>query len=251
MPDLAALRLDPGDALFLDLDGTLAELRDDPDAVRLDPATVAALEALAEALAGAVVLISGRDIRDLDARAPRGLWRAGGHGLEIAPPGAAPAAAAADPDPAMLARLRAEVAAFPGARVEVKGPILALHYRAAPGAGAALIAAAEAAAAAAPGHVAQSGHMVVEVKPGVANKGRALEGLAARPPFAGRRPVMIGDDTTDEDAMRAATTLGGFGVKVGPGDSAARYRAADPAAVRAWLAREAARIAQSFPLPQA
>ena len=63
--------------------------------------------------------------------------------------------------------------------------------------------------------------MVVEVKPAAAHKGAALRALASRPPFAGRRPVMLGDDTTDEDAIAAAQALGGLGVKVGPGDSAA------------------------------
>ena len=239
--DLADLRLLPGDALFLDLDGTLAELRDDPDAVRLDPATTAAIGTLVDRLAGALALISGRDIRDLDARAPRAAWRLGGHGLEVAAPGAAPARAPGGPEDALLSRLAARVSDFPGARIEIKGPIVAIHFRAAPEAEPALIAAAEAEAARAPDLVAQAGHMVVEVKPAIANKGRALAAICARAPFAGRRPVMIGDDTTDEDAMRAATALGGFGVKVGPGDSVARYRAADPAAVRAWLAREAAR----------
>ncbi len=80
--------------------------------------------------------------------------------------------------------------------------------------------------------------MVVEVKPAAAHKGTALRRLAAAPPFAGRRPLMIGDDTTDEDAIAAAQDLGGLGVKIGQGLSAARLRAPGPPAVRAWLARE-------------
>ena len=116
----------------------------------------------------------------------------------------------------------------------------ALHYRAAPDAEGDALAAAKRAAAAGDGLVWQAGKMVVEVKPAAAHKGTALRALASRPPFAGRRPVMLGDDTTDEDAIAAAQALGGLGVKVGPGDSAARLRAPDPAAVRAWIAREAA-----------
>jgi trehalose 6-phosphate phosphatase len=81
--------------------------------------------------------------------------------------------------------------------------------------------------------------MVVEVKPAGAHKGTALRRLMGVPPFAGRRPVMLGDDTTDEDAMGAALTLGGAAVKVGLGDSVAPTRAPDPKGVRAWLAREA------------
>jgi trehalose 6-phosphate phosphatase len=124
-------------------------------------------------------------------------------------------------------------------RLELKGPVAALHFRAAPEAEAACLAAAEAAAAAAPGHVTQAGKMVVEVKPAHAHKGRTLRRLTALAPFAGRRPVMLGDDTTDEDAFDAAQALGGLGVKIGPGPTAARLRAPDPAAVHAWLLREA------------
>ncbi len=71
------ISLMPQDALFLDFDGTLAELGPDPDAIRLDPATAEALARLAAALDGALVLISGRDLRDLVRRTPDGLWRAG------------------------------------------------------------------------------------------------------------------------------------------------------------------------------
>lgn len=67
--------------------------------------------------------------------------------------------------------------------------------------------------------------------------------MAAMPPFAGRRPLMFGDDTTDEDAIAAAETLGGIGVKIGAGATAASLRAPDPAALRAWLAREARALA--------
>jgi trehalose 6-phosphate phosphatase len=138
----------------------------------------------------------------------------------------------------VLAPLRA-AARIPGVRLELKGPVAALHYRAAPDAEAACLAAAEAAASA--GLVCQRGKMVVEVKPAAAHKGQALRRLAALPPFAGRRPVMLGDDATDEDAIAAAQELGGIGVKVGDGPTAAALRASDPAAVRAWLAREAVR----------
>ena len=117
----------------------------------------------------------------------------------------------------------------------------ALHYRAAPAAERDCLAAAALAAAAAPGMVRQAGKMVVEVKPAAAHKGAALNRMLAAPPFAGRRPVMLGDDTTDEDAIAAAQEWGGTGVKVGAGDSLARLRAPDPAAVRRWLAREARR----------
>jgi trehalose 6-phosphate phosphatase len=242
--DLADLRLEAGDALFLDFDGTLAEIGPDPDAIALPSGTAEALARLAMRLDGALALLSGRDIRDLARRIPGDVWRLGGHGLETIPPGA-PAPAAPPPlAAAVLAPLRT-AAAMPGVRLELKGPVAALHYRAAPEAEAACLAAAGQAAALAPDLVAQAGKMVVEVKPAAAHKGSALRRLMQAPPFAGRRPVMLGDDTTDEDAIEVAQDLGGVGVKVGPGPSAARWRTPSPASVRAWLGREADRLAQA------
>ncbi len=234
--------LSSGDALFLDFDGTLTELGPDPDAIHLEAATAETLGRLAALLDGALVLISGRDLRDLARRTPDRLWRAGGHGLEVLAPGVEPPGAPPGPDARLLEPLRSVEAARPGVRLELKGPVAALHYRAAPAAGAACLAAAREAAGLVPGHVCQAGKMVVEVKPGSAHKGRALGAMMDRPGFAGRRPVMIGDDTTDEDAIRAAQDLGGLGVKIGDGESNARFRMSDPAALRAWLAGEADRL---------
>jgi trehalose 6-phosphate phosphatase len=236
--DLETLRLGPDHALFLDFDGTLAELGPDPDAIVLPDATHGALSRLAARLGGALALLSGRDLRDLAARTPAALWRAGGHGLEILAPDADPPDAPAPPPQPVLAALR-EAAAQPGVRLELKGPVAALHFRGAPEAQGACLDAAIAAAAAVPGHVHQAGKMVVEVKPATAHKGSALLRMMEGAPFAGRRPVMLGDDTTDEDAIAAAQALGGIGVKVGNGPSAAILRAPEPAAVRAWIAREA------------
>jgi trehalose 6-phosphate phosphatase len=236
--DLTPLRLLSGDALFLDFDGTLAEIGPDPDAIALAAETAAALAMLATRLGGAVAILSGRDIRDLAQRTPDAVWRLGGHGLEVVAPGDAPPTAPPGLPDAVLAPLTA-VTAIPSVRLEIKGPVAALHYRAAPQAEADCVAAARAAAALAPGLVSQQGKMVVEVKPAGAHKGSALRRLSEAPPFAGRRPIMLGDDTTDEDAIAAAEALGGIGVKVGPGPTAASLRTPDPAAVRAWLAREA------------
>lgn len=236
--DLEALSLGPGDALVLDFDGTLAEIGPDPDAIWLPGPTQRNLVDVAAYLGGALAILSGRDLRDLARRTPSEVWRLGGHGLEVLPPGAAPPPAAARAPDALLAMLN-EVAGRPGVRLEIKGPVIALHYRAAPEAGPACLAAAKIAARAVPDHVMQAGKMVVEIKPAHANKGVALRRLATAPPFLGRRMVMLGDDATDEDAMAAATALGGMAIKVGPGASVASLRMADPRAVRDWLAREA------------
>ncbi|MFO7857086.1 MAG: trehalose-phosphatase, partial [Paracoccaceae bacterium] len=123
----------------------------------------------------------------------------------------------------------------PGVRLELKGRVAALHYRAAPEAEAECLAAAEAARAAGEGLAVQAGKMVVEVKPVGADKGGALRRTMRDPPFAGRRPVVAGDDATDEDAIAAAVALGGVGIKVGPGETGAAIRAESPEAFRRWL----------------
>ena len=239
--DLTELKLSDRDALFLDLDGSLADIRPDPDDVALDDETQEALRRLCRCLGGAVVILSGRDLRDLASRTPSELWRAGGHGLEVIAPGEAAPPPPSPPVDEIMMSLRA-AADHPGVRLELKGPVAALHFRAAPEAQDACHAAAREAAAAVPDHVWQPGKMVVEVKPAHAHKGRTLRRLNAMPPFAGRRPIMIGDDTTDEDAIVDAQDLGGLGVKVGPGDSTAQLRTPDPTALRAWIAREADRL---------
>jgi trehalose 6-phosphate phosphatase len=237
--DLEGFRLKDGDALFVDFDGTLAEIGLDPAAIRLEHRAAAALEALAARLGGAVAVLSGRDVRDLVERMPAAVWRAGGHGLEVVEPGGAAPSRPTPPPEAVLARLRRMADSHAGVRLELKGPVVALHYRAAPEAETACLDAARTAARAVEHHVFQKGKMVVEVKPAAANKGAALRSIASRGPFSGRRPVMLGDDATDEDAILEAIALGGIGIKIGEGESAAGLRTPDPAAVRAWLAREA------------
>lgn len=238
MSDLDGLRLRCSDALFLDFDGTLAEIGPDPGAIVLPGETLEALERLAARLDGALALLSGRDLRDLAKRTPFGVWRAGGHGLEVLAPGASPPRTALSAPAALLDALSA-LERIAGVWIEVKGPVIALHYRAAREAEQTCRRVAEDALTAAPGYRLQAGKMIVELKPEGADKGAALRRLCRQAPFAGRRPVMLGDDTTDEDAMRAAQDLGGIAVKVGAGESVADLRTPDPAAVRRWIDREA------------
>lgn len=225
-------------ALFLDFDGTLAPIQDDPETVALPDGGASVLEAVAAQLAGALTVISGRDIRDLSRRVPHALWRAGGHGLEVCAPGEAPAEAQPHGPAALAARLAEAVAAHSGTRLEPKGAVFAVHYRAVPDAGPSLQAALAEVARETEDYTLQAGKMVFELKPSAANKGKALARMMQAAPFAGRMPIMVGDDTTDEDAMRVAMELGGTGIKVGEGDTVAAHRLAAPGDVFTWL-REA------------
>jgi trehalose 6-phosphate phosphatase len=231
--DLPPLRA--SDALFLDFDGTLAPIVGDRNAVFLDSQTTAALHAAAEALGGAVAVISGRDLRDLADRVPAGVHRIGAHGLEAAGPNADPSGHPQSAPRALVDRLEALAGQIDGVEVELKGPVIAVHYRKAPDLKETVESEVAAAAAAVRGYVVQSGKCVVEVKPGAANKGRTLRNWLSRPPFAGRRPVMVGDDATDEDAFKVVIELGGVAIKVGEGGTVAPYRLADTRAVARWL----------------
>ncbi len=85
----------------------------------------------------------------------------------------------------------------------------------------------------------QTGKFVIEVKPSGKDKGDAIADFLAEPPFAGRQPVFLGDDLTDEAGFKIVNRLGGHSIKVGPGISRARWRLFDAAAVRRWLAEYA------------
>lgn len=224
-------------ALFLDVDGTLAEIVDDPEAVAVDPRTIAALGRLAARLHGAVALISGRPIAVLDALfAPLSLPAAGLHGLERRDAegrvhrSAAPAAE--------LAGIRSAFIAFaadrPGLLVEDKGLTVALHYRKAPAMEAEAVALARSLESDA--FRLQRGRMVVELRPVGPDKGDAIESFLAEPPFAGRRPVFAGDDVTDENGFAAVNRRGGHSIRIGAASATqAGFLLADVAALRDWL----------------
>jgi trehalose 6-phosphate phosphatase len=232
-------------ALFLDLDGTLVGFSDDPAATELVPGTLGALRALDRALDGALAIVSGRALDDLDRLlgdfrpATAGKhgheWRAGDRSATVLQPPRETLEAA-------RAATRALAAALPGVRLEDKGTAFALHYRERPEHQAAVLAGAERIVGEVEQHfVVQRGDHVVELLPPGADKGRALAKLMSLPPFARRTPVAIGDDLTDEHMFEAAASLGGFGIVVGARrPTAARFALADPDEVVAYLAALAA-----------
>jgi trehalose 6-phosphate phosphatase len=227
---------EPGWALFVDLDGTLCAYEDDPAAVALDDAQCELLRALALRVDDALCILSGRADADLQ-RALRGcaVARCGEHGRNANSP----------PDPGLEAELvavEATMAALAagfdgaGAWVERKPASCALHYRRAPQLALRLTHALRVAAERCTELRLIEGQCVLEMVGRHDSKGTALRRLMRDAPFAGRVPVAIGDDVTDEDAFVAATALGGFGVGVGVRASvAARHRLADSAACNAWL----------------
>lgn len=227
-------------ALFLDVDGTLLEFAEQPMAVVVPERLRALLADLHCACGGALALVSGREIATIDRLfgLPE-LAVAGLHGLERRDGNgnlrrrAAPGPAFAD----LERRLADFVRDHPGVTLEHKRVALAVHYRAAPAQAAAVAALAEALEADLPAEFrVQRGHQVVEARPAGADKGVAIGEFLAEAPFAGRRPVFIGDDLTDEHGFAVVNAAGGLSVKVGSGPSAAGYRLPEPAAVHRWLA---------------
>lgn len=228
-------QLPAGVALFLDFDGTLVPIQEDPDACLLKPEQSETLRGLRDTLDESLALISGRDIRDLAARVPRRVWRLGGHGLEVLSPQEEPAKEAPPAPPALVTAIQSMLIGKRGSRLEVKGPVLAVHYRQAPEQGPRLADLMAKIVSEHQGYKLQHGKMVLEAKPEHANKGIALERMLEQDPFKGRTPVMVGDDTTDEDAMDVANAAGGWSVKVGEGPSIAKYRLGSVSEVWSWL----------------
>lgn len=228
-------------ALFLDLDGTLIELAETPDAVRVPPGLPERLQALAGGLGRALAIVSGRGLETIDALlAPLRLPAAGLHGIERRDGAGKVHCLAPDQRGLDAARqvLQRFVAAHPAALFEDKRASVALHFRRDPTLEhAAREAAEDALREAGEGFHIQTGHKVFEIKSTRADKGAALDAFLDEPPFEGRTPVYIGDDDTDEHGFRVVRDRGGFGIRVGDGGTAtaARHRMRDPAAVHAWL----------------
>jgi trehalose 6-phosphate phosphatase len=232
-----------GVALFLDLDGVLAPIVARPEEVRPEAARTRLMQALQAALGGRLAVISGRTIADLDRILDGAVASlAGVHGLERRL-GHGPIWRA-EPSPAVAgakAAFEAIARAWPGAVVEEKGVSVGIHYRAAPGA---LADVREVVERLTPADdlVAQWGQMVAELRTPGPDKGDALIAFMAEPPFAGSRPVFVGDDLTDEHGFAAAAAAGGFGVLVGPArPTAARMRLENVEAVFDWLAAAVSR----------
>lgn len=226
-------------AVFTDFDGTLVEIAETPDAIEVSSELTERLDRAINDFDHAFAVLTGREIADIDRfLAPLQLPIAGAHGFQRrradgtldaiddqVSAGAESIARALEP----LAQ------ANPGLLMEAKDGSVAIHFRQAPELEGVCHLAMQEALQDHPQFTMVPGKMVLEARAVGFDKGAALRAFMQEEPFAGRTPIFIGDDRTDEDAFRAAQELGGVGIKLGPGETAARMRIADVASVHALL----------------
>lgn len=237
-PDLVHPFAPDRSAFFFDVDGTLLELEPKPQDVVADEDLRRLLQDVSARLNGAVALVSGRSLHDLDRIfAPLVLPAAGLHGSEIRYPDGSVRSAPSR----LMDHARPEVGRFvashPGLFLEDKGATLAVHFRQRPELGVTVL---QFLTTFTPGDeiAVQEGKLVVELKSALFDKGTAIASLLERAPFAGRAPVFFGDDLTDEAGFAFVNKTGGSSVRIGSPatPTEARLHLADEADLRAWLA---------------
>ncbi len=231
-------------ALFLDVDGTLLDIAPVPEAVKVPEGLSQSLASLFNSLGGALAIVSGRPIKQIDQLfKPLVLPASGEHGFEIRRiPGSA--VERLQP-PAALHLLRPGIRelakVMPGVIPEYKSGTIAMHFRQVPDMAAPLLQALEKMIGAYTGEFAiQPGKMVYEIKSRGVDKGRAIAQMMMAPPFESRVPVFVGDDVTDEYGFAAVREMHGRAVHVGETHDLADAVLPSPSHVRAWLARLAA-----------
>jgi trehalose 6-phosphate phosphatase len=207
-------------AILLDIDGTLLDLMPTPREVWVPPGLAATLNGLVAATSGALALVSGRSLNDIDLIfAPERFPAVGGHGAEMRLNADDEAAAPLAPllDKELKRRLAAIARISPGILLEDKGYSLALHYRLAPHAKDAIEAAITLIRAEMPNERVEvlPGKCVFEIKPSGFNKANGVRALMQHAPFAGRRPLFIGDDVTDESVFAIMPDMQGLAFSVG------------------------------------
>jgi trehalose 6-phosphate phosphatase len=229
-------------ALLLDIDGTLLDLAATPREVWVPPGLAETLSRLAMRTSGALALVSGRSLNDIDLIfAPEQFPAVGGHGAEmrISTDSEAVATHAPPMDKELKRRLAAIAKLSPGILLEDKGYSLALHYRLAPHAEKAIYEAVSLIRADLPNAPIEvlPGKCVCEIKHSGFNKASGVLELMTHEPFKGRRPVFIGDDVTDETVFAIMPDLGGLAFSVGRHAPGVAGHFDQPRDVRQWLAR--------------
>jgi trehalose 6-phosphate phosphatase len=226
-------------AILLDIDGTILDFAPTPSQVEVPATLRATLTKLLQRTKGALALVSGRPLTDIDRIfAPLKLPAIGGHGAEIR---RAPTSPATHPPLSIDTQLKEELiaAAGEGILIEDKGYSIALHYRLAPERAGALREVVSAIVAEYPhsGVEILPGKWVIEVKPERFTKGTGIRHLMHDPPFRGRTPFFVGDDVTDEAAFAMLPQFEGIGYSVGRPFKGAAGVFKDAFAVRDWLDR--------------
>lgn len=228
-------------AFFSDVDGTLVEIEQQPEAVIVPDSLRALLERLAASANGALAFVSGRSIAQLDRLfAPLTLSASGLHGLEqrLLPDGVTQAMEAAGALEEARVALERFAQGHPGTLFEDKGLTLALHYRMAAEHREKALILVRKLASSVPGQlVLLEGKMVFELKPPGFDKGRAIANFMQGPPFRGRRPIFAGDDVTDEAGFEAVNDMDGIAIRIGVDDrpTKARFSLPNVDAMLAWM----------------
>lgn len=237
--------IDPHQVAFLlDIDGTLLDIAPTPHDVRVPQGLRRTLQTLQERTDGAIALVSGRSLSDIDLIfAPLKLSAVGGHGAEIrvGPNGKTNGVKSLFLDKKTRGRLAEVAEVDEGVIMEDKGYSVALHYRLAPDKKRAIEDAVTAICGDLPAGAVEilPGKAVIEIKKSGFNKGTALRELMAQEPFAGRKPIFIGDDVTDEAAFAAVPEFDGMAISVGRMVQGVAQRFETPGDVRRWLERVA------------
>lgn len=225
--------------LFLDLDGTVLDIAAKPSDVQTEPQLIDTLRQLDDRLDGALAIVSGRPVADIDhLLAPLTFATAGIHGCEMRLQASGPVRQTLPPVSSRdVALLKDKLGDIKGVVIEEKGCAVAVHYRNAPAALPMIEALVRQMSRQQPGLAIVHGRMAVELIPRGVTKLTAISELREWGPFRGRRPIVIGDDATDQAAIDAAAGWGGLGLRVaGEHFPMAQSQFPGPATVRAWLA---------------
>lgn len=227
-------------AILLDIDGTLLDIAPTPREVVVPPGLTETLTRVRDRLDGALALVSGRPMAEIDEFfAPFKFVAVGGHGAEFRPVADGPVMAgrAAPLDPQFRERLKQIAAFYPGVIVEDKGYSIALHYRQVPKDGVRLIHDVKHAHESWADHSYELlfGKAVLEIKHAHFNKGSGVRDLMTYSPFRGRAPIFIGDDLTDEDAFDVMPEFKGDAISVSRKLPRIEKHFDSPAEVRHWL----------------
>ncbi|HMB47633.1 MAG TPA: trehalose-phosphatase [Afifellaceae bacterium] len=228
----------PGKSLYLDFDGTLVGIAPTPESIEIPSGLPRRLEALQQALDGAVAIVTGREISDIEKFLPGFSGPvAGGHGSHMRTIDGRYVTSEIDPEP--LRVIQREIAAYAqsvdGLLAENKTAGCVLHYRQVPDAAMEAHRFVDALIGNHDGFVTEAAKMAIEVRPESVTKAGALASIASSTPFSGRVPAYAGDDISDEPAFRWVNDRGGVSIRVGEGPTSAHYGVPSVTEFAGWI----------------